>query len=229
MRDGDGRFGFSEDQPYRQTARRRTPPPPRARTNSDNYAARQAMRTELFPSKKNKAALSNDQSSNGGAVELFPDRKSSTVEGKELFPDKVAASHRRQEAKDLHPDEVATAIGKCTLNRLKESSTYGSSGRRPENTSARHDRTSTSQRDAAPPRDLFARIDANSTAGRLNERASSSQGFSIKGRSEESGISILGASRERTELFPRAGKAGGGTDLFEDKIRSRRRGAEHFI
>ncbi|EME85030.1 uncharacterized protein MYCFIDRAFT_195911 [Pseudocercospora fijiensis CIRAD86] len=164
IRDGDGRYGFSDDQPYRHTARRRSPPPIRPRSHTDNYAAREKIKTELFPSKKKSTAFTDGRSGNG-ALELFPDRESPPAQG-----------------------------------------------RRP-----------------APGRDLFSRIDADSTSGRLNERPSSSDNFSFKGasRKEDQGVSFLGASKERTELFPRGG-SGGGRDLFEEKVR-RRRGAEHFI
>ncbi|KXT06974.1 hypothetical protein AC578_7159 [Pseudocercospora eumusae] len=211
IRDGDGRYGFSDDQPYRQTARRRSPPPIRPRSHTDNYAAREKIKTELFPSKKKSTALTNGRNGNG-AIELFPDRASPPAQGQnDLFPDKV--NHKRQDAKDIHPDEVASAIGKFNMSLQKEYMSNDDSGRRP-----------------APGRDLFSRIDAESTTGRLTERLSSNDNFSFKGasRKEDQGISFLGASKDRTELFPKGG-SGGGRDLFEEKVRSRRRGAEHFI
>ncbi|KAF7193572.1 hypothetical protein HII31_05147 [Pseudocercospora fuligena] len=207
IRDGDGRYGFSDDQPYRQTARRRSPPPIRPRSHTDNYAAREKIKTELFPSKKKSTALTNGRNGNG-AVELFPDRASPPAQGKnDLFPDKV--NHKRQDAKDIHPDEVASAIGKFNMSLQKEYMSNDDSGRRP-----------------APGRDLFSRIDAESTNGRLTERPSSSDNFSFKGasRKEDQGVNFLGASKDRTELFPKGG-SGGGRDLFEEKEgRPQRRG-----
>lgn len=70
-REGDGRFGFSDDQPYRQTARRRSPPPPRRRLSNENRLASEKMKSELFPGKKASASLElkgHDKSSS----DLFP-------------------------------------------------------------------------------------------------------------------------------------------------------------
>lgn len=207
IRDGDGRYGFSDDQPYRQTARRRSPI--RARSHQENYAAREDLKTELFPSRKKSSALTNGN----GAIELFPGRALSPIRrDDDLFPEKL--NHKRHDAKDIHPNEVASAIGKFDISLPKECVSNNDSGRRP-----------------APGRDLFSRIDANSATGRLNERPVSADDFSFKGasRKEDQGVSFLGASKDRMELFPKGRSSGGTRDLFEDKARSRRRGAEHFI
>ncbi|EMF08290.1 uncharacterized protein SEPMUDRAFT_121086 [Sphaerulina musiva SO2202] len=75
-REGDGRFGFSDDQPYRQTARRRSPPPPRRRLSNENRLASEKMKSELFPGKKSSASLElkgHDKSSS----DLFPHKSTS--------------------------------------------------------------------------------------------------------------------------------------------------------
>jgi hypothetical protein len=182
------------------------------------------MKQELFPAKKNASALSNGNghSYSKSSVELFPTRTLSTSKDRELFPEKV--QHKREDTISMHPDEVATAIGKFDLNRQKDFSTHDGPDRRLDNAKPR-----------GKPRDLFERIGTTTTIGRLNPEplppAASGGGFSIKGAGarNDSEISFLGASKDRpTELFPKGG--GAGRDLFQDKMRnSRRRGAEHFI
>lgn len=242
-RDGDGRYGFSEEQPYRRTARQRSATPPRLRRNRENQDARIERSKELFPSRGTTSTLkSNGQAPeprkapNGNATDLFLDR--TTNGSKELFPDK--AQHRRQEARDLHVDEVATAIGKYNLDGTYEPATYtytisgpGRAGQKPSN-------------DKNPGRDLFARVTggpkSSKSSGRLRDAdLTQDRGFSFKGAGrEEPGFSILGASgnndknRERganlaRELFPQRGAGGcsgapnGGKDLFDGRIKGRGR------
>lgn len=210
MREGDGRFGFSDDQPYRKTARRRTPPPVRSGSHQANKAAGEKLRKELFPSKKTGTPLTNGFVDPKRPVELFP--KSSSQAPQELFPEKV--NHRRQDAKDIGPDEVANAIGKCDLFAEREQPTYDQPGRRPENGRVRND--------TGKPRDLFDRISAPS--GRLNERPSSEGndgGFSIRGAGQPQNFSFKGASRDAppvTELFPKKDLS---KDLFAHKMQGR--------
>nr|POF16346.1 hypothetical protein CFP56_23864 [Quercus suber] len=59
LRDGDGKYGFMDDQPQRQTARHRSRTPPHLRR--DTHDAREQKRRELFPGKKTK--------------ELFPEHR----------------------------------------------------------------------------------------------------------------------------------------------------------
>jgi hypothetical protein len=252
-RDGDGRYGFSEEQPYRRTARHRSATPPRLRLNRENQDARIERSKELFPArgattstlKANGRAPEPPRKlpANGNETDLFPDR--TTNGSRELFPDK--AQHRRQEARDINVDEVATAIGQYNLDGAYEFDTYTYSGpsragRKPKTT------------DANAGRDLFARVSggpqsSRNSNGRLREGdhpSSKDQGFSFKGagKAEPAGFSILGASesnnsnnRERganlaKELFPhRAGGGGngrseapnGGRDLFDSRIKGRAR------
>lgn len=235
-RDGDGRFGFREDQPRRPTARARSPIRQEVRRGSDNRGVRDNLRKELFPDRKGSSALTNGHM-NGAPKELFASRPSSSASTKELFPDRFNGSaHRRREAKDIHPDEVADAIGKYNLDGAAERITHSSSGRRP-------DRSERKPNGAG--RDLFARINGGpqveSSYGRLQDRPKDA-GFSIKGagRVDESpGLSILGASREQAEnplvkeLFPmKAGGGKGGKDLFDGRIKGRgaqRRRAEDLF
>ena len=235
-REGDGRYGFHDDQPRRPTARPRSRTPPAIRAGNDNRGARDNLRKELFPERKSSSALTNGHSSSNSR-ELFPTRPSSSASSKELFPDKInGAVHRRQKAKDLHPDEIADAIGKYNLDGTNERGAYNSSGRRPEN----------SERSArGESRDLFSRINGGpkveSSYGRLHERPptnSGETGFSIKGAgrfNDTAGFSILGASKERAEnplvkeLFP---TKAGGKDLFDGRIKGRgvqRRRAEDLF
>lgn len=150
-RDGDGRYGFDDDHTsYSRAAVRRRSPHFRRPTSSrlrdrsvsstsssTNYASRDALRTELFPQKKKGDASGGRGVANGAAVELFPQRSVSggdpvredarmQEDPRELFPDK--ATHRRQDAKDLHPDEVADAIGRYQIDGAVDASTTTTSG-----------------------------------------------------------------------------------------------------
>ncbi|KAH0280114.1 hypothetical protein KCU91_g1237, partial [Aureobasidium melanogenum] len=97
VRDGDGRYGFSQEQPERRTARRRSVSPPRKR--------------DLIPAAR----------ANNGPIELLPTKSTSKTFGldapvtstsppkrnRELFPNKSARSnHRRSDALDA--DETAS-------------------------------------------------------------------------------------------------------------------------
>jgi hypothetical protein len=241
-RDGDGRYGFSEEQPYRRTARQRSATPPRLRRNRENQDARLERSKELFPSRGTTSTLkSNGQAPaprkpvNGNATELFPDR--TTNGDRELFPEK--AQHRRQEARDIDIDEVATAIGQYNLDGTCEyetaAYTYTISG------PSRAGQNPRIVKNAG--RDLFARVTGGpqSSNGRLRDADSTQdQGFSFKGAGrDDPGFSILGASggnekdRERganlaKELFPHraggvSGAPNGGKDLFDGRIKGRGR------
>jgi hypothetical protein len=223
-RDEDGRYGFNDTQPYRQTARARSRTPPNIR-NRDNRNSRDKLRKELFPNHASSTALSNGASNNHS-------RQSSSNSNKELFPERVGSpSHRRQDAKDIGADEVTKAIGQCNINsnrvKLGNSFTYSNSGRRPEQ----------NERNKNQGRDLFSRIQGGpgeeSTYGRLNSDGDSG-GFNIRGAGD-AGFSILGASKERVqsplvkELFPL--KASAKPDLFDGRIKGRagRRRAEEYF
>ncbi|KAL1586706.1 hypothetical protein WHR41_04482 [Cladosporium halotolerans] len=219
-RDGDGRYGFSEEQPYRRTARQRSATPPRLRRSRENQEARLARSNELFPDRGTTSALkSNGQApqprkpTNGNTADLFPDR--TTNGSKELFPDK--AQHRRQEARDIGLDEVATAIGPGRAGRNSNDAPKGG-------------------------RDLFSRVSGGpNNNGRLRSN-DQDQGFSFKGAGNaEPGFSILGASTNRErgaklakELFPHrapgAAAPNGGKELFDGRIKGRaRKRAEDFL
>jgi hypothetical protein len=244
-RDGDGRYGFSEEQPYRRTARQRSATPPRLRRNRENQDARLERSKELFPARGTTSTLKSNghapeprkpANANNHTTDLFPDR--TTNGSKELFPDK--AQHRRQEARDIDLDEVATAIGQYNLDGTFESfaNTYSLPG------PGRAGQKSKPDKNAG--RDLFARVtggpkSGNSNNGRLrNGDSPQDQGFSFKGAGrDEPGFSILGASgsndrnRERganlaKELFPHragggSGAPNGGKDLFDGRIKGRAR------
>lgn len=224
IRDGDGRYGFDDDQPQRRTARARSQTPPHLRKARANYAARDERRKELFPEKKNVTGTAHTN----GTTDLFPNHSPPPKTAMELFPDK--RQHRRKDAKDIDAAEVTEAFGKYTLDGTYEAEqpTYVRSGRQPAHTRG----------------DLFSRISGGpkveSTYGRLHDRPTSGEEgqFSFKGagRKEEGGFSILGASREQAknplvkELFPM--KSGGsGKDLFDGKIKGRgsRRRAEDLF
>ncbi|KAM0711519.1 hypothetical protein Q7P35_000885 [Cladosporium inversicolor] len=241
-RDGDGRYGFSEEQPYRRTARQRSATPPRLRHNRENQDARLERSKELFPARGTTSTLkANGQApearrpANGTTTDLFLDR--TTNGSKELFPDK--AQHRRHDARDINVDEVATAIGQYNLDGTFEAIayTYNPSG------SGRAGQKSKTNENAG--RDLFARVtggpQSSNNNGRLrNGDSAQDQGFSFKGAGrDEPGFSILGASgnndknRERganlaRELFPHRAGSGtavpnGGKDLFDGRIKGRAR------
>ena len=223
-RDEDGRYGFDDNQPYRQTARARSRTPPNIRSR-DNRNTRDKLRKELFPNHASSTTLSNDTSNNHS-------HQSSSNSNKELFPERLGSpNHRRQDAKHIDAEEVTKAIGQCNINsnrvRFKESFTYSNSGRRPEQ----------NERNKNQGRDLFSRIQGGpgeeSTYGRLNSEGGSG-GFNIRGAGDP-GFSILGASKDRVqsplvkELFPL--KAGAKPDLFDGRIKGRagRRRAEEYF
>lgn len=251
--DGDGRYGFSDDQPRRPTARQRSLTPPsirrarqERRSNRDYRAEKQR---ELFP---DRAPVSSLQ---GGPVrvptgprnghhyqqppqDLFPDRARDSGP-RELFPDK--AQHRRHDARDIDADEVADAIGKYQPYRDNAPAyTYSSLG---PNRAGRNNTSNTANPNAG--RDLFSRISGgpSSSSGRLNN--SDGGGFSFKGAGERDagggGFMFKGASKEvganmAKELFPHRGAAtmpNGGEDLFAGRIKGRaaqpRRKAEDYF
>lgn len=95
--DGDGRYGFSEDQPQRKSARRRSYTPPAERRRRDQPLRDSAPR-ELFPNRKSAAAETPLAAGKTG-VELFPDHGSKR--SRELFPNRTTHSnHRRSDALD---------------------------------------------------------------------------------------------------------------------------------
>lgn len=104
-REGDGRYGFSDDQPHRQTARRRTPL--RDRSIPDNKSASKAIRADLFANRKPTSALQNGDGTNG-PIELFPFR------GGDLFQDKI--DQKRQDEKQLRAADLTSKIGECKLD-----------------------------------------------------------------------------------------------------------------
>jgi hypothetical protein len=225
-RDEDGRYGFDDDQPYRQTARARSRTPPGIRGGRDNRGTRDRLRKELFPNRASSTALSNGHSNPQS-------RPSSSHSNKELFPDKLNGSvHRRQDAKHIDPDEVTKAIGQCSINNRvhsQDSFTYSSSGRRPEQ----------NERSKSAGGDLFSRISggpqAESSYGRLGSGGGGAE-FNIKGASD-AGFSILGASKERVqsplvkELFPLKAGSVAKPNLFDGRIKGRagRRRAEEYF
>ncbi|KAF2722444.1 hypothetical protein K431DRAFT_345476 [Polychaeton citri CBS 116435] len=245
-RDGDGKYGFAENEgaTRRQTARAVTPPLARGSRNLDNRVARDVLKTELFPNKGSGPDLFPNKSrlTTGGEYDLFPGRSNSTArqgrprEG--AFPS--SPSHRRQDAQDMKLIDVAEQIGKYNLDGAVEPSLQGSrtyrevTGRAPSQT----------RNGAGKGSDLFSRVTGGPTAkssdrGRLNGQ--DPPGFSFKGAatggnrsqgaSGAAGFSIRGASREQVEnplvkeLFPlKAGTDRGGKDLFDGRIKGRGRG-----
>ncbi|SMQ55720.1 unnamed protein product [Zymoseptoria tritici ST99CH_1A5] len=200
VRDGDGRYGFTEDQPYRQTARHRTPPPARPRSTAENYGARAELRADLFAHRRTGSELApggrvrSPPPSRKAPIELFANKGSTAPAVKELFPDK--AGHRRQEAKDIRAEEVVSAIGRFDMSDERDS--YGRNG------GARNG----GQRNGE---DLMAKNRGGvSQNGRLTEENGGDDGFQIRGRGS-SGFSILGASKSAMpppDLFDRRAREG---------------------
>lgn len=235
-RDGDGRYGFSEDQPRRRTARPRSATPPGLRKNRDNRTARGAASKELFPDKAPTSALTTD---------LFSDRPStpkSNTGPRELFPDKQGTpNHRRQDGRDLPLDEVVHFMGRSNIGRQDGYGTYSSrnSGARPSTPRASYADRDERERDRGRGKDLFARINGTSEgrgSGRLSRDGDDEDaGFSIKGSARnggggDQGFSFLGASKEGQrkenplvkELFPMRNE--GRKDLFDGRVKGRASG-----
>lgn len=229
-RDGDGRFGFDDNQPRRRTARPRSPTPPRLRASRDNRGAASKLQKELFPEKRAAAgsALSNGHTG-GTTTDLFPNHSSPPKGPRELM------AHRRHEARDIDSERRQDqAIGRLSMDRLSLD------GIDERDTHTRPD-TRSRQRNDSKPRDLFSRISGGpkveSGYGRLHDRPDSSDGggtgYSFKGAGTSNQFSILGASREQAqnplvkELFPmKAGGGGGARELFDGKIRGRGKRAQ---
>lgn len=225
-REGDGRYGFSDDQPRRQTARARTPPPlpPHGRvalrkgTEGENRRAAEAKRKELFPGRKVSPSRGNGNGST--AMELFPDRRASSssnsIDGvRDLIP-----AHRRSSARDIDHER------NNVVDKLRKSSLTD------DDYPSHTDRTGKGG-------DLFARIDVLNH-GRLN---GSDQGFSFKGAGVSDGsqgFSFKGASKAAVkvqnplvkELFPmKSGPTKSGGDLFAGRStgsQGRRRAEDLF-
>lgn len=110
VRDGDGRFGFDDDQPRRRQARPRSfSPPPRKRDLKPSTHISKAG-VELFPDRNRSSALDTPISDGASAVELFPssNRSSPPKRNRELFPNKTPHSnHRRSDP--LDPTESSHA------------------------------------------------------------------------------------------------------------------------
>ena len=232
-RDGDGRYGFADDQPQRQTA------PPRApRAGSNNRGARDEIKKDLFADKQRSTPLTNGNGHTNGndRPDLFADRVSRPVTPRtqskpDLFADRMnSATHRRQDARDLDVEQATSKMGQYHINNDGGSDfkadAYNRSDRKPKG-------------------DLFSRITGgpavDKSYGRLHDRPAGGD-FSFKGASaqdEDGGFSIMGASRAKAEnplvkeLFPM--KAGGGEkkkDLFDGRIKGRgsgRRRAEDLF
>lgn len=197
-REGDGRYGFSDDQPYRATARHRTPPP-RERVRPDNRSASKAIKADLFANRKPASALQNGNG--GGAakapVELFPNRAAN-----DLFPDKLKEK-REKEKKELRAADITSGLGKCTLNEANDTTiTYQNDD------SARQRPRYTSDRNGG---DLIK--NSSSQHGRLTDEYGEGTTFSIKGAGSggaNSDFTILGASSKGETR-------GGGRDLFDNR------------
>ncbi|KAI7355416.1 hypothetical protein KC354_g10807 [Hortaea werneckii] len=225
MRDGDGRFGFAEEQPRRPTPRARSPTPPRARSSRDNHSARDNMRKELFADRSTAASGTALTQGNGygSNTDLFPEY-SSPSRSRELFP-----NHKRQAAHDLDMDysnrqvnQVTERMGRYSLannafggavnhyNPAKHAYDFRST----DNQKSR--RNNDRHRQDRKPRDLFERIGngkpmGESSYGRLQNGPSLSNsqpeddgpGFSFKGagkNADSGGFIFKGASsKEKTE------------------------------
>ncbi|KAI7514884.1 hypothetical protein KC347_g157 [Hortaea werneckii] len=225
MRDGDGRFGFAEEQPRRPTPRARSPTPPRARSSRDNHSARDNMRKELFADRSTAAsgAALTQGNGHGPNTDSFPEY-SSPSRSRELFP-----NHKRQAAHDLDMDysnrqvnQVTERMGRYSLGNNAFSGTvnyynpaqYTYDFRSTDNQRSRSNNDR--HRQERKPRDLFERIGngkpmGESNYGRLQAgpSMSSSQpeddgpGFSFKGagkNADSGGFVFKGASsKEKTE------------------------------
>lgn len=237
-REGDGRFGFSENQPRRRAARPRSATPPALRKNRENREARGATRKELFPDKAPSSFLSSD-----GHHSDRPSTPPSAAAPRELFPGNKqdTPNHRRTLGRDMGFDEVVGLIGEYKIDSAAdEYLTYRSQypGARPSSS-----RSNLMERDRGRGKDndLFARINSGSEArgnGRLSRDGNDDVGFSIKGSAKNGGVdqafSFLGASREAQktesplvkELFPikNGGGAGGNKDLFDGRIKGKASG-----
>lgn len=113
-REGDGRYGFSENQPRRQTARPRSATPPEIRQSRHNRTAGIQMRKELFPDKVPRDSVL----SNGHHRPSTPTGPSAART--ELFPESGSKlgtpNHRRNDGRDLPLEEVVHVIGRCRIH-----------------------------------------------------------------------------------------------------------------
>lgn len=108
VRDGNGKYGFDEEQPYRRTARQRSATPPHLRK----------ARKREYGAEDGKDLPRNTE-------DLADTDFHKVNRNKELFPDKNGAAHRRSDAKDLNPDHVADIFGKYTFDESHDRRAYG--------------------------------------------------------------------------------------------------------
>jgi hypothetical protein len=98
VRDGDGRYGFDQEQPARRTARRRTISPAPRKKDLIPAARASAGPIELLPAKNTSKTF---------GLDAPPTSTSPPKRNRELFPNKSARSnHRRSDALDA--GETAT-------------------------------------------------------------------------------------------------------------------------
>ncbi|KAK7532327.1 uncharacterized protein J3D65DRAFT_102329 [Phyllosticta citribraziliensis] len=211
LRDGDGRYGFAEDQnSMARKVRRRSYTPPSTATRRDPGVTN--SQKELFPVQKPTSVLST--ASPTSPRELFPHKHTPGKRSRELFPNKTAHSnHRRQDAFDA-------ADG-----------TEGFIGNMPRSLEERIN--------ANNPRSLEDRINNPLSGSNVNGRGrhnGQAEGFSVKGAGEQApGFHIRGAASEPVnvkELFPIKSGSNAGKELFGDKIKGRgaaRRRAEDMF
>lgn len=202
LRDGDGRYGFDEDETaaLRRTRRRSYSPPTNRGTPGNNgkelFPSRGSMTKELFPNSTSKSTLlsssassPNPSTASNSTKELFPGKTGHThgKRSRELFPHKTAHSnHRRQDAYDARD---FTEVAFIQPRSLEERITGGPNSNGHSN-------------------------------GRLN---GDDQGFNVRGSADAGGFSIRGAADVK-ELFPMKTGAGGsnaGKELFSEKIKGR--------
>ncbi|MCJ1310918.1 hypothetical protein MMC25_004586 [Agyrium rufum] len=226
-------------------ARRRTPPPP-YRSRDPNPFPRINSGKELFPVKTNGNTAAMDQPMKSAPLpsippqitavvgrELFPNKAAASAFKKELFPMKTGASaHRRSMAFDA-ADETADLFA----SGMNVPFVDGSADARAKSAKALSlaDRISSPLSNGGGAGGAGKRrsnIDTGGVAGqeiRIQGRSQAQDysGFSIRGRGQDSGFSIRGAAfnedgaKKIKELFPEKRGGNVGKELFADRVDGR--------
>ncbi|KAB2574918.1 putative nucleotide-binding alpha-beta plait protein [Lasiodiplodia theobromae] len=199
LRDGDGRYGFEEDDgAAHRRIRRRSYSPPSNRLPSGNgskelFPGRGGATKELFPGAASKSTLLSSTASSPN-----PSTNTNSNSTKELFPSKGGHTHGKR-SRELFPHKTAHS------NHRRQDA---------------YDSRDLSEQAFTRPRSLEERITGGPNSnGRLNGE---DQGFAVKGSADAPGFSIRGAADVR-ELFPMKSGAGSnaGKELFSEKIQGR--------
>lgn len=204
--DGDGRYGFNENNTGHIDLRRESPPAYRKHAANGSTGS-----TDLFasPSRGRSNAILDEN-------DLFATKGPSTTNNKELFPrsGSLASNHRRTDAFDYSDDTVDL------YDR-----THGASVQLKESSAQK----------GLKSRSLADRITGGPLKRKANEEKSNADSFNIRGATkdeENPGFSIKGVAKNINprvrELFPERESNNSGKELFGGSRAPRKKAEDLF-